>query len=88
MLDLDSYPDAPDNYDPYPNVKSEPSQTVILTVTYNGETKTIQAKNIALGGETLTREAAVFIHVRDVIVSIIRETDEWKALPEYEFYYE
>ena len=88
MLDLDSYPDAPENYDPYPNVKSEPSQTVILTVTYNGESKTIQAKNIAFGGETLTREAAVFLHVRDVIVSIIKETDEWKALPEYEFYYE
>ena len=87
-LDLDSYPDAPDNYDPYPNVKSEPSQTVILTVTYNGESKTIQAKNIALGGETLTREAAVFLHVRDVIVSIIKETDEWKALPDYEFYYD
>ena len=88
MLELDSYPDAPDNYDPYPNVKSEPSQTVILTVTYNGESKTIQAKNIAFGGETLTRKAAVFLHVRDVIVSIIQETDEWKALPEYEFYYE
>ena len=88
MLDFDSYPDAPENYDPYPGIESEPSQTVILTVTFGGESKTIQAKNIAYGGETTTREAATFIHVRDVIVSIIKETDEWKALPDYEFYYD
>ncbi len=88
MLDLDSYPDAPENYNPYPDVESEPSQTVILTLTFNSKSKMIQAKNIAYGGETKTKEAAEFIHVRDVIVSIISDTDEWKSLPDYEFYYD
>ncbi|MBE6626345.1 MAG: hypothetical protein E7628_04095 [Ruminococcaceae bacterium] len=89
-LDLDSYPDAPENYNPYPNVQSEPSQTIILTLIFNGSIKTIQAKNIAFAfrDNGMNDAGKAFIAVHDLIRGIIYASDEWKALPEYEFFYE
>ncbi len=84
-LDLDSYPSR---YDPNPDVKSEPSMTLILTArTAEGE-KTVRAENIAILGDAKDAKGRKFLDVCRAIENILYATDAWQALPEYEFFYE
>lgn len=84
-LDVESYPDE---YDPNPGLLSDPSMTLILTVrTADGE-KTIQAKGIAMSYESKDEKGQKFLDTCRAIEEILTDTEEWKALPEYEFFYE
>ncbi len=83
-LDVNSYPDV---YDPQ-NGLSEPSATLILTVRMNGETKTIKAEDISLFFVSKNEKGQLFLDTCDSISNILKATKEWKALPDYENFYE
>jgi hypothetical protein len=84
----------PDKYDPYNDpsaehkISSEPSQTIIVTVTANGITKTVECKDVCLTGTGYDETAKTFLSAVNIIKNILTNTNEWKALPDYEFYYE
>ena len=84
-LDLGSYPDF---YDPHEGtLGSDPSMTLVLSVSVNGTRKTVQAKDIALGYQAKNEKGQRFLTVCQKIASLLTDTEEWKALPEYEFFY-
>lgn len=84
-LEPNSYPTV---YDPHKNMTSYPSMTLILTVRANGEERVIMAKDVALTYKANNKKGQVFLdaccEIRDILIS----SDEWKALPDYEFYYD
>ena len=92
-LDLDSYPNE---YDPYNNpnsnkrVMTSPSQDIVLTVNLGEEIVEIKCIDIALshGNYGYNGAARDFLAVVERIEEILVTTDEWQALPEYEFLYE
>lgn len=85
-LDIVSYPDV---YDPHNGkLVSEPSMTLILSVKADSLEKTVRAEGIALTYEAENRKGQRFLEVCKSIRDILVETDEWKALPEYEFFYD
>lgn len=79
----------PDNYDPHNGeLSSSPSITLILSVQTDTLQKTITAKDIALTYEASNRHGQTFLSVCETISNILMETEEWKALPEYENFYD
>lgn len=86
VLDPVSYPDV---YDPQEGgLMSSPSMTLILTVCANGKEKTIKAVSIACTYKSEDEKGQLFLSTCKAIETILTETEEWKALPEYEFFYE
>ena len=84
-LDITSYPDS---YDPQNGtVLTEPSITLILSVKTNTIEKTITAANIADIYEAENSEGQRFLQVCKEIIHILTATEEWQALPEYEYFY-
>lgn len=84
-MDPASYPDE---YNPIADgIASDPSYEIVLTVTYNGITKTITCHDVAIGAEPRDEQGEKFLAVLDAILDILVASDEWKALPEYEFLY-
>lgn len=77
----------PDEYNPIIGY-SIPSRTIILTVTLNGETKTITCQRISQMDYPDGEMGEKFMNVHDKIVEIVTGSAEWKALPEYEFFYD
>ena len=90
-MDINSYPDS---YDPInaPNAeiftKSEPSMTIILDVYGESVGKSIRCSDIAMGTNGYDAKAQAFLDVCNRIEEIITDSDEWKALPRYEIFYE
>lgn len=85
-LEPESYPDT---YDPQEGERmSEPSLTLVISVYANGAEKTITAEDIAYAYEAKNQKGQAFLTACKSIISILTETKEWKALPEYEFLYE
>ena len=91
-LDLFSYPDT---YDPYnapdaeQRVVSKPSRTLCLSVRQGDRQKTIYAGGICIGGtEGYDEKATAFLTFCQWLQKKITDTPEWKALPEYEFFYD
>lgn len=85
-LNVTTYPDT---YNPHPDgVASEPSMTLILSVNTDTVQKTIMAEKIAITFESENSQGQKFLSVCKAIRDILMETDEWKALPEYEFFYD
>lgn len=82
-LDVDSYPD-----EYYPTLGSEPSAELILTVRKGDNFKTIEAKDVSLSYDALFPKGKRFIDTCLDISDILTATEEWKALPDYEFYYD
>ena len=88
--------DYPDIYDPFNAPGAEkrfmsiPDQTIIITVTANGVTKTVKCEKIAFGTyeDCYCDEAIRFLSACSDLEDVIMSTDEWLALPDYEFYYE
>ena len=80
--------DYPDVYDPNEKVKSKPSMDLVLTVCMDGNVKTISAKNIAYAYESLSFKGQKFLSACREIQDILTSTEEWKALPDYEHYYD
>lgn len=84
-LDVSSYPD---NYNPNPNLYSEPSMSIVLTVRAYTGNKTISAEDIACGYGCENEKGQKFLTTVQAIKDILTGTEAWKALPDYEFYYE
>ena len=85
-LNPEEYPDI---YDPQEGgLMSEPSMTLVLTVKSNGTEKAITAKDIAYSFEAENKKGQAFLTACKEIQTILTETEEWKALPDYEFLYE
>lgn len=90
-INIDSYPD---DYDPYnaPDAEvrlvSTPSRTVIISVTANGTEKTVTCKEISFGTGGCDERATEFLKAVKEITDILTNTDEWQALPDYEFLYD
>ena len=92
-IDLTAYPDV---FDPFnaPGAEtiytSEPNQTVIISATANGVTKTVTCEKIAYGtpNSCFSEEARQFMLAKDKIVSLITSFPEWEAFPDYEHYYD
>jgi hypothetical protein len=84
-LDLDSYPDE---YDPDPMMGSDPSADLILTIRNGDRVKTVTAKDVSLSYESWSIKGKKFIDTCLDISDILTATEEWKALPDYEFYYD
>lgn len=85
-LDITRYPDI---YDPHQGgLGSDPSMTLILSVNTGTVQKTVKAEDIALTYECDNDAGQKFLSVCKAIKDILTQTDEWKALPEYEFFYD
>ena len=78
----------PDNYDPNPTLKSDPSITITLTVHTNEYEKTITAEDIALNYTASNKKGQRFLDTVKAISNILKATEEWQSLPDYEFYYD
>lgn len=85
-LDIETYPDE---YDPQGgNLSSDPSMTLILTLREGDKVKTVRAEDIALSYESNDPKGQKFLDTCKDIRDILTATEEWKALPEYEFFYD
>lgn len=85
-LDVTSYPDV---YNPQlDGVASSPTMTLILTVRTATIDKTITAAGIAMSYESKDSKGQKLLSVCKTIQDILVATDEWKALPEYEAFYD
>jgi len=90
-LDISSYPET---YDPIndPNsdlqTMSSPSMTLILTVRLDGSEKAVACRDIAMQFKGYDEKSQKFLDVCKTIKEIMTATEEWKALPEYEFFYD
>lgn len=81
--------DYPDVYNPHKDgLMSSPSMTLILSVQTDTLQKTIRAENIALNYEAGNKKGQKFLDVCYAISHLLMETEEWKALPEYEVFYD
>lgn len=85
-LDIETYPEE---YDPREgSMSSDPSMTLVLTVKTESFEKTVRAEDIALSYVSSDAKGQKFLDVCKGIVEILTSTEEWKALPEYEFLYD
>ena len=62
--------------------------SLILTVHTDGFEKTIRAENIAITYESKDKKGQAFLTTCKAIRDILIKTEEWKALPEYEVFYD
>ena len=85
-LNVTAYPDM---YNPHNDgLASEPPMTLVLTVHTDMVQKTITAEDIALTFESQNSQGQKFLSVCKAIRDILMETEAWKALPEYEYFYD
>ncbi len=84
-LDIESYPDE---YNPHQNGVSIPYMTLILSVKSDGIDKTVTVAQTVLSYETSNAKGQKFLDTCKGIRDILTATDEWDALPEYEFFYD
>lgn len=84
-LDIESYPDE---YNPHGRGVSLPYMTIVLSVKSENLDKTITVAETIASYETNDAKGQKFLDVCKGIENILTETDEWKALPEYEFLYD
>ena len=85
-MDVLSYPDV---YNPQEDNYCSPSETLILDVTFNGVSKEIKAEDICgIGFTSESKKGQKFLSTCQAIITRLEETKEWKALPEFEFFYE
>ncbi len=83
-LDANSYPDA---YDPNPELGSDPTETLILTVRTAAGEKTITARDTAFASTAESAEGRAFLQTCRTIERLLTGTEAWQALPDYEHYY-
>ena len=93
-MDFDSYPD---NYNPCEGDETIPAYTVVLKIKHDGIEKEVSCHNIASLNnsdyyqknrpefwENLPKESKDFIILHETIIDMIRSSEEWKALPDYD----
>lgn len=84
-LDITSYPDE---YNPDEYGTSIPSMNLILSVKTDDIDKTVTAKETVLSYQANNAKEQKLMDVCESIRDILTETEEWKALPDYEFLYD
>lgn len=78
----------PDEYNPTEGKGSTPYQKLILSVEIEDDIpKTITAEQVALD-EATSPEGKRFMDTCKKIADILKNTDEWKALPDYPYLYD
>ena len=77
----------PDEYTPTEGTATVPYQNLILSVNMYGESKTITAKQVALG-EATSPQGKVFMDACRKIADILENTEEWNDFPDYPFLYD
>ena len=83
-LDVYSYPDIYELQTP----PSDPDGTLILTVRVGDEEKTIKAEHVSLFFDAENEKEQRFFDTCNAISDLLEATDEWKALPDFENFYE
>jgi len=84
-LDIESYPDE---YNPHGDAASLPYLTLVLSVKMGDTEKTVTVKNAVSHYKAKDEKGQAFLDVCRAIEDMLTDTAEWKALPEYEFYYD
>ena len=84
-LDITSYPDE---YNPHGRGVSMPYMTLELSVVTENISKTVTVPETVLSYKTNDAKGQRFLNAFAAITDILTNTDEWKALPDYEFYYD
>ena len=84
-LDVTSYPTA---YDPQSGT-SFPSMSLVLSVHTDTVQKTIAARDIAFWRFTSEdAKGQAFLSACKTIIDLLEQTEEWKGLPEYDYFLE
>lgn len=92
-IDLTAYPY---NYDPFNapdatnKIASSPNQTIVISVSANGKTKTVRCDGIAIAGLLACYDDAsrAFLTAEISVVELLTSHPAWRAFPDYEFYYD
>ena len=84
-LDVEDYPDE---YDPDPHTMCEPSSALSVTVRAGGKSKTVKVDDMAASRIAYIGKSKRYIEICSLIRDSLMETEEWKSLPEYEFFYD
>lgn len=85
------YTSYPEEYLPNPDGGMEPDETITLSVRTGDTEHTITTRASAFYGikdQGVKNGADNFMKSIRGITELLQETEEWKALPDYEFYYE
>ena len=83
-LNLDSLREC---YEPEGS-KSKPAETIVLTVCWNGREKTIKLVDTCSLSSEKNPSVGDILPVCNEIITLLAETDVWKALPEFETLYQ
>lgn len=89
-LDLESYPDE---YDPHltedgQTTTSRPSMDLVLTLQWDGKTKAVACRDTALQYTSRVEKGNDLLQACKTIIDMLTASEEWKALPPYEFLYD
>ena len=84
-LDVEDYPDE---YDPDPHTMCSPSSALSVTVRAGGKTKVVNVDDMATSPIAFIGKSKRYLEACKTIRDLLMETEEWKALPEYEFFYD
>lgn len=87
LCDLD-VEDFPDEYDPDRHTMCEPPSALTVTVRAGGRTKTVRVDDMAASRIAYIGKCKKYIETCTAIRDFLMQTEEWKALPDYEFYYD
>ena len=78
----------PDEYDPFATLTGGMYTSPSVTLVLSAGGKTVTCIDVAIGDHSENPKGQRFLDAFYQIVDIITSTDEWKALPDYEFYYD
>ncbi len=84
-LDID---DFPEEYDPDRHTMCTPSSALTVTVRAGDRTKTVRVDDMAASRVALIGKNKKYIETCSTIRDFLMQTEEWKSLPEYEFFYD
>lgn len=84
-LDVAAYPDE---YQPSPDYASNPPEKLLLEVRTLSGAKTVRVKECALYAPGADEKAQAFLDACHRIADLLMESQDWLALPEYEFFYQ
>ena len=87
LCDLD-IEDFPDEYDPDTHIACEPPSALSITVRVGDRSKTVKVEDMAASPLALIGKSKRYVETCTDIRDLLMESDEWKALPEYEFFYD
>ena len=83
-LEITSYSDE---FNPTMN-GSDPYETLVLSARIGNISKTITAKEVGLNSPASSTKGREFMDACETISDILESTEEWKAMPDFPFYYE